>query len=68
MNTEKPTTGRCLCGDIRFEFEGAPIRTVHCHCESCRRHTSSPISTFITIDRDSFRYTQGAPVSFFRTS
>jgi hypothetical protein len=61
------TTGRCLCGDIRFEYRGAPIRTMHCHCESCRRHTSSPISTFITIDRNSFRYTQGAPVSFSST-
>ena len=67
MNTEKTTTGRCLCGDIRFEFKGAPLRTVHCHCESCRRHTSSPISTFLTIDKDSFRYTQGAPVGFFST-
>ena len=61
------TTGRCLCGDIRFEYRGAPIRTMHCHCDSCRRHTSSPISTFIVIDRETFRYTQGAPVGFAST-
>jgi len=35
------TTGRCMCGDIRFEYLGAPIETGHCHCESCRRHTSA---------------------------
>jgi hypothetical protein len=69
MGTEKieVTTGRCLCGDIRFEYRGAPIRTSHCHCESCRRHTSSPFTTFIIIDKGSFRYTQGKPVVYDST-
>jgi hypothetical protein len=58
------TKGRCLCGDIRFEYRGAPIETVHCHCESCRRHTSTPVSTFIVVDKGSFRYTQGTPVAY----
>ncbi|MFZ2005552.1 MAG: hypothetical protein WB697_12720 [Stellaceae bacterium] len=30
------TTGRCLCGAIRYEFRGAPEWVVHCHCDSCR--------------------------------
>lgn len=58
------TTGRCLCGDIRFEYEGAPLETMHCHCESCRGHTSGPISTFLIIDKRSFRYTRGKPVAY----
>ena len=58
------TTGRCLCGDIRFEYRGAPIETLHCHCESCRRHTSSPFSTFVVVDKGSFCYTKGAPIAF----
>jgi hypothetical protein len=60
MGTEEASTGRCLCGDLRFEYRGAPIKTVHCHCESCRRHTSSPFTTFIIIEKDSFRYTRGS--------
>jgi|ERR1043165_7081047 hypothetical protein len=60
----KPVTGRCLCGDIRYEYRGAPLKILHCHCESCRRHTSSPVATFVCVDRGSFRFTQGAPVAY----
>jgi hypothetical protein len=57
-------TGRCLCGDIRFEFRGEPIETGYCHCESCRRHTSSPFVAYVVIDKSSFRFTKGAPVPY----
>jgi hypothetical protein len=58
------TKGRCLCGDVRFEYSGAPIEALHCHCESCRRHTSSPFSTFVVVNKASFRYSQGTPVAY----
>ena len=58
------TTGRCMCGDIRFEYLGAPIETGHCHCESCRRHTSAPFVTYVVIDKAAFRYTRGGPVAY----
>jgi hypothetical protein len=58
------TTGRCMCGDIRFEYRGAPIETGHCHCESCRRHTSAPFATYVVIDKAAFRYTRGEPVVY----
>jgi len=61
---DKSVTGRCLCGDIRYEYRGAPLKILHCHCESCRRHTSSPVATFVCVDRASFRFTQGAPVAY----
>jgi len=61
---DKPSTGRCLCGDIRYEYRGAPLKILHCHCESCRRHTSSPVATFVCVDRTSLRFTQGAPVTY----
>jgi len=60
----KVTTGRCLCGDIRFEYKGAPIEAGYCHCESCRRHTSSPFVAYVVIAKGCFRYTQGAPVAY----
>jgi hypothetical protein len=61
---DEVTTGRCMCGDVRYEFRGAPIETGHCHCESCRRHTSSSFVTYIVVDRGSFRYTKGTPVNY----
>lgn len=62
--TDKPVTGRCLCGDIRYEYKGAPLKILHCHCESCRRHTSCPVSTFVCVPRDGFRFTKGEPVAY----
>jgi hypothetical protein len=61
---DRPVTGRCLCGDIRYEYRGAPVKILHCHCESCRRHTSSPVATFVCVPQEGFRYTQGTPVEY----
>ena len=58
------TTGHCLCRAIQFAFDGAPNATLHCHCESCRRATSSPMTTWISVPRAAFRWTRGAPVIF----
>lgn len=63
-NEDKPVTGRCLCGDIRYEYRGAPVKILHCHCESCRRHTSSPVATFVCVPQESFRWLAGTPVTY----
>lgn len=34
-------TGSCLCGEARFEVEGAFERFFLCHCEHCRKDTGS---------------------------
>ncbi|MCC9625996.1 GFA family protein [Thalassospira sp. MA62] len=31
-------SGGCLCGDIRFSAQGAPLRVGLCHCMDCRKH------------------------------
>jgi hypothetical protein len=53
--------GGCLCGSVAFRYEGAPNWTLHCHCESCRRATSSPMTTWISVPRYAFAFTKGAP-------
>ena len=40
---------RCLCGAVSFEFSGAENWRAHCHCESCRRNTSSPFTTWFGV-------------------
>lgn len=58
------TTGRCLCGDIRYQFEGAPLWVAHCHCESCRRQTSSAVATFVGVRKDGLTFTSGQPAVY----
>jgi hypothetical protein len=58
------TTGRCLCGAIAYEFTGQPRLVVHCHCESCRRQTSSAVATFVLVAKSSLRFTRGEPKEY----
>lgn len=57
-------TGRCLCGAVRYEC-GRPVsQAAFCHCESCRRAAGAHVVAWMTVKRDGFRYTQGAPREF----
>jgi hypothetical protein len=58
------TTGRCLCGAIQYEYAGAPEEVIHCHCESCRRQTSSPVATFVMVKASRLTFTRGQPKEF----
>ena len=60
----EPVEGRCFCGAIRYSYSGPPNWILHCHCESCRRATSSPMTTWISVARSSFKYTTGTPRYF----
>jgi hypothetical protein len=56
--------GRCLCGSVHFKSNGTPNWTVHCHCESCRRATSSPVTTWVSVPKTNFAFTKGSPRYF----
>ena len=58
------TKGHCLCRAIEYEFEGKPLWVAHCHCESCRRATSSPLATYVGVGVGQFRYLKGEVVSY----
>lgn len=30
-------SGSCLCGAVRFDYDGAPEKLVECNCSACRR-------------------------------
>lgn len=60
-------TGRCLCGTVRLHVAGDVIQSLHCHCESCRRATSSPVGSFFTIRRADAEL-WGETLTFFASS
>jgi hypothetical protein len=64
MATATVTGGHCLCGAVTFEFGGSPRWSAYCHCESCRRNCSAPVTAFFGVDRGDFRWTGAAPAAY----
>ena len=58
------TKGHCLCGQVTFEFDGPANWQAHCHCDSCRRNTSSPFTSFLGVPRTAARFTGVKPAVF----
>lgn len=54
-------TGQCLCGAIRYEFDGNPAMTGVCHCKNCQRQAGSAFSTLAGVPKAAFRFTAGEP-------
>lgn len=54
-------TGGCACGAARWRATAAPLWAAHCHCESCRRATSSPFTSFFGVADEAVEW-MGAPV------
>ena len=58
--TEGAVGGSCLCGTVRFEFDGPGDRMLNCHCERCRKARSAVHSTQVFVAADRFRWISGA--------
>jgi len=59
--------GGCLCGAIRYSFEGDPLWKCHCHCSMCRRLTGAGFATWVGFPAGAFSWIEGQP-SFYRSS
>lgn len=62
-----PFTGRCLCGAVTWRGTAPPLWQRHCHCDSCRRATSSPFTSFIGMADGRWEWT-GAPPATYESS
>ncbi|WP_437486663.1 GFA family protein [Sorangium sp. So ce1014] len=56
---EGVTQGSCLCGDVAFELDGAPILMMNCHCSRCRRGRSAAHATNVLVALDKLRWVRG---------
>ena len=61
-------TGGCLCGALRYEAGGAPLRRFLCHCRDCQKSTGSAFQFGVTVPRSQFAWTKGTPARYTRTA
>lgn len=59
-----PYTGRCLCGAVRYVCDAPPLWQAHCHCESCRRATASPFTSYFGVADGFWRWNAAAPATY----
>lgn len=51
--------GSCLCGGVRYEYEGEITEIAMCHCSQCRRAQGTGFVTNCPIEREKFRVIAG---------
>lgn len=57
------TSGGCLCGAVRYTFEGEPGQGMVCHCTHCQKQSGSAFSTIIAVPQAAFELS-GDPASY----
>lgn len=61
--------GKCFCGAVEIEVDGAPEAMGYCHCSSCRSWSGGPVNAFSLWKPAAVRVTAGAKhVATFKKS
>ncbi len=58
-SAERPLTGGCACGAVRFAISAPLLGASYCHCTRCQRRTGTGSSLNTTADAKAFAITQG---------
>ena len=61
---DQTVTGGCLCGDIRYRIEAAPVEALYCHCRICRRAHGAPVVAWLSVPADGLVVTAGSPATY----
>jgi hypothetical protein len=64
---ERTVTGGCLCGAVRYEYNGEVGAAGYCHCEDCRRTSGSAFGVSVRVLASSLRFTAKLPKGFTKT-
>jgi hypothetical protein len=51
--------GSCLCGAVRYEYSGAPLMMMNCHCSRGRLGRSAAHATNVFVAAEQFRWVTG---------
>ena len=64
----KKHTGRCACGNVRFEFDTSPDFIADCYCLDCQKASGGVMATWFGVPADDFTLTSGQPKTFSYTA
>lgn len=56
--------GGCLCGAVRYSFEGEVGAAGYCHCADCRRISGSAFGISVPVASAGFTITRGTPKAY----
>ena len=59
-DSDEKHEGGCYCGAVRYEIDGAPVWSGHCHCRSCQMALGGAFVTWAKVAADDFNVTKGA--------
>jgi hypothetical protein len=63
----KKHRGSCLCGAVKFSFEGALDDAYFCHCQQCRKNYGMH-GAFVGVARDKFSINKSKSLKSYRSS
>jgi hypothetical protein len=61
-------SGRCYCGQIRFEAEIEPDNVRVCHCTDCQTLSGSAFRANVPVVQGTFVLQKGEPKTFFKSA
>ncbi|XOV86396.1 MAG: GFA family protein [Pseudomonadota bacterium] len=51
--------GSCLCGTVKFQVNGNPLKFYTCHCSRCQKETGSAFASNLIFSLDAVEWTSG---------
>jgi len=60
-------TGRCHCGNIKYQAEVDPNAVGLCHCTDCQILSGSPFRSSVSVKKEDFKLT-GQPKIYVKTA
>jgi hypothetical protein len=60
-------TGRCQCGDVRYEISQPAVGTGVCHCRMCQRAIGASLDAWTAFPREAVRFTNSSP-KYYKSS
>ena len=65
---ERPLTGGCQCGAVRYRIDAEPVALYACHCSECRKQSGSIHGLSLIVPTSAFVVTEGAPACWSRAT